>query len=257
MTDKAGEALMPLVPSSARLRRPLRPLGVPVLVPRPCGWWFDGLLVVGLAALTAALVWWPPLLRLDVVVRVWCDQHRPEAVWLVMRVFDFLGQGGQRMAVALLVSFWLAWRHRTVRPIIPAGLAPIVSTLLIVGLKRWTSRGAPREGSVRLFSSGGEDFYPSGHVSNGIVYFGVLAMLLSPYLAVAARRLLQWLPGVLVFIGATYLSYHWLTDSVAGYLLGMLIVRLLLRVPWRTVRLPQRPHWPRERRTAPGPASGH
>ncbi|MFU8850748.1 phosphatase PAP2 family protein [Micromonospora sp. SL1-18] len=225
---------MPVAPSPARARRrPVRPLGVPVLVPTPPGWWFDGLLAAALVAFTAALVWWSPLLRLDILVRDWCDQHRPEAVWLVMQAFDFFGQGGPWTTLTVLVSLWLAWRHRTVRPIIPAGLAPIVSTILIVSLKRWTARGAPHLGSVRLFSGGTEVEYPSGHVSNGIVYFGVLAMLLAPYLPVAARRLVQWLPGVLVFVGTTYLSYHWLTDSIAGYLLGLLIVRLLLRVPWR------------------------
>jgi membrane-associated phospholipid phosphatase len=217
-----------------------RLLGRPALVVVPAGWWCDGLLVAALAGLTAALVWWPPLLRLDLTVRDWCDQQRPGPVSVLMRVFDYLGQGGPLLTVTLLVSFWLSWRHRTVRPIIPAGLAPIVSTLLIVGLKRWTSRGAPHHGSVELFSGGPEEFYPSGHVSNAIVYYGVLAMLLAPYLAVVIRRLLQWAPGVLTFIGTTYLGYHWFTDSVGGYLLGLLIVRMLLRVPWRTIPLPRR-----------------
>ncbi|SCL53100.1 Membrane-associated phospholipid phosphatase [Micromonospora eburnea] len=224
-------------PRTGRGRR--RPLGVPVLRPVPGGWWLDGLLVAALAALTAALVWWSPLLDVDIAVRDWCDGHRPPPVTVLMRAFDYLGQGGALIVVTLLVTGWLAWRHRTVRPVIPTGLAPIISTLLIVGLKRWTSRGAPHHGSVRMFSHGPEEFYPSGHVSNAIVYFTVLAMLLAPYLPVPARRLVQWLPGVLTFIGTTYLGYHWFTDSIGGYLLGLLIARLLLRVPWRTVPLPR------------------
>ncbi|MFI6263793.1 phosphatase PAP2 family protein [Micromonospora sp. NPDC051006] len=212
---------------------------MPALRPVPAGWWFDGLLLAALAALTAALVWWPPLLRLDIIVRDWCDQHRPRPVWWLMWVFDHVGQGGLLTTVTVGVSFWLAWRHRTVRPIILAGLAPIISTLLIVGLKAWTSRGAPHHGSVEMFSDGWEEYYPSGHVSNGIVYYGVLVALLAPYLGAAVRRVVQWLPGVLVFIGTTYLGWHWLTDSIAGYLLGLLIIRLLLRVPWRTLPLPR------------------
>ncbi|GAA2216755.1 hypothetical protein GCM10010429_45520 [Micromonospora olivasterospora] len=211
-----------------------------MLAPVPAGWWFDALLVAAFAALTAALVWWPPLLRLDIAVRDWCDGHRPPPVSALMRVLDGLGQGGPLTTLTVLVSGWLAWRHRTVRPVVLAGLAPIVSTLLIVGLKRWTSRGAPHHGSVRLFSEGWEEYYPSGHVSNGIVYYTVLAALLAPYVTAALRRLLQWLPGPLVFTGTTYLGYHWLTDSAGGYLLGLMIARLLLRVPWRTLPLPRR-----------------
>ncbi|MEO3778428.1 phosphatase PAP2 family protein [Micromonospora sp. B11E3] len=211
-----------------------------MLTPVPAGWWFDALLVAAFAALTAALAWSPPLLRLDIAVRDWCDAHRPPPVYVVMRILDGFGQGGPLTTVTVLVSGWLAWRHRTVRPIVLAGLAPIVSTLLIVGLKRWTSRGAPHHGSAGMYGDGWEEYYPSGHVSNAVVYHTVLAVLLAPYLAAAPRRLLQWLPGPLAFTGATYLSYHWLTDSIGGYLLGLLIARLLLRLPWRTLPLPRR-----------------
>lgn len=233
---------------------PARPIRV--------GWWFDALLVVGFAGLTAALVWWPPLLRLDLVTRDWCDAHRPAPAHIVGLVMDHLGQGGPLITVTLVVAFWLAWRRRSIRPIMPAGLAPIVVTVVIVVLKRWTQRGAPHYGSVHLFSGAGHVEYPSGHVQNGVVYYGVLALLLAPYLPVLARRLLCWLPGVLVFIGTTYVGYHWLTDSIGGYLLGLLIIRLLVRIPWATLPLPSRLDQQPQRRSparqaasSPGPRS--
>ena len=206
------------------------------------GWRLDVSLVAGFGVLTAALVWWPPLLDLDLMVRDWCDLHRPPPIRTMMWVLDHLGQGGALTALTVLVSFWLAWRHRTVRPILPAGLAPILSTLLIVSLKRWTARGAPHHDSIYLFSGNGQVHYPSGHVSNAIVYYGVLAMLLAPYLPVVARRLLQWLPGPLVLVGTTYVNYHWLTDSAAGFLLGLIIIRVIRRIPWWTMPLPPRLH---------------
>ncbi|GAB3938917.1 hypothetical protein GCM10027614_20000 [Micromonospora vulcania] len=76
-------------------KRPPRPLGVPALVPVPRVWWFDLLLLVALVALTAALVWWSPLLRLDIIVRDWCDQHRPPPVGTMMLIFDYLGRAGR------------------------------------------------------------------------------------------------------------------------------------------------------------------
>jgi membrane-associated phospholipid phosphatase len=210
------------------------------LAAKPTGWWLDGLLVAAFAALTAGLVWWSPLLDWDIAVRDWCDTHRPPAVYAAVLVMDHLGQGGPLMTVTLLVAFWLAWRWRSVRPILPAGLAPIIATVAIVTLKRWTSRGAPHQGSVRMFSGSPEVGYPSGHVNNALIYYGVLALLLAPFLSIAVRRVLQWLPGPLVFIGTTYLGYHWLTDSIGGYLLGLFLIRLLLRIPWRRIPLPAR-----------------
>jgi membrane-associated phospholipid phosphatase len=212
--------------------RPARPLR--------WGWWFDALLVAAFCALTAALVWWPPLLRLDLATRDWVDAHRPPPADVLGLVLDHLGQGGELIAITVGVSFVLAWRRRSVRPILPAGLAPIVVTVLIVVLKRWTERGAPHYGPVALFSGPGYVEYPSGHVQNGVVYYGILALLLAPYLPDLARRLLCWVPGPLVFIGTTYVAYHWLTDSVGGYLLGLLVIRQLARIPWASLPLPAR-----------------
>jgi hypothetical protein len=58
------------------------------------GWWVEALLVAGFAALTAALVWWPPVLRFDLAVRDWCDAHRPPPAARVAWMLDHLGQGG-------------------------------------------------------------------------------------------------------------------------------------------------------------------
>ena len=46
----------------------------------------------------------------------------------------------------------------------------------------------------------------------------------------------MWLriaPPVIVFCTTVYLNFHWLTDSIAGLLLGVLLARLLVRVPWK------------------------
>ncbi|NJC71187.1 phosphatase PAP2 family protein [Planosporangium thailandense] len=205
---------------------------------RPARWWPDALAAAGFAGLTVALVHVPALLRLDLAVRDWVDAHRPAPVrWLVL-VLDLLGQGGPVMVFTLLVGFALAWRHRSVRPIGPAGLAPILTTASIVPLKIYTERGSPHYGPVALFSGPGYVEYPSGHVNNGMVYYGTLALLLAPYLAAGTRTALRWVPPVLVAIGTTYIAYHWLTDSVAGFLLGFVLIRLSLRIPWGSIPVP-------------------
>ncbi|WP_213452337.1 phosphatase PAP2 family protein [Rhizomonospora bruguierae] len=206
---------------------------------RPRSWWPDAAAAAGFIALTLALIWVPSLLRLDLAVRDWVDSHRPPPVkWLVLGM-DILGQGGPIMILTLIVGFVLAWRDRSARPIGPAGLAPILTTASIVPLKMLTQRGSPHEGPVTMFAGSHYTEYPSGHVNNGLVYYGALALLLAPYLSGWAREVLRWAPGVLVAFGTTYIAYHWLTDSIAGYLLGFVMVRLLLRVPWARLPLPR------------------
>jgi membrane-associated phospholipid phosphatase len=204
----------------------------------PPGWWVEGLLVAGFAALTAALVWWPPLLRVDRAVRDWGDGHRPPWAHTVGVAFDLIGQRGLALPLLLIVAIVLAVRWHSVRAIVLAVGAAAASSVVVEVLKRWTSRGAPHHGSILMFSGDPAVEYPSGHVCNGVVYYAVLAVLLSGVLSRAARQLLRWAPGILVFIGTTYLGWHWLTDSIGGYLLGLLLVRLLTRLPWATMPLP-------------------
>jgi membrane-associated phospholipid phosphatase len=237
--------MQPSAPASSS-RAPRGPIPARLVPP---GWWVEGLLVAGFAALTAALVWWPPLLRADRVARDWCDDHRPPWAHPVAVVFDRLGQRGPLLPLMLIVAVVLAARWHSVRPIVLAVAASIAGSVTIEALKRWTSRGAPHHGSILLFSGDPAVEYPSGHVSNGLVYYAVLAILLSGSLPPVARQLLRWVPGILVFIGTTYLGWHWLTDSIGGYLLGLLLVRLLTRLPWTTMPLPRwlpdaRPHPP-------------
>ncbi|MFI5952820.1 phosphatase PAP2 family protein [Cryptosporangium sp. NPDC051539] len=201
------------------------------------GRWVNGLLVAGFVALTAALVWWPPVLDVDRAVRDWGDAHRPPWLHTILVGFDLLGQRGLALPLVLVVAVVVAVRRRSVRPLVLAVGAAAVSSALVEALKRWTSRGAPHHGSILMFSGDPAVEYPSGHVSNGLVYYAVLAILLSGILSPAGRQLVRWLPGVLVFVGTTYLGWHWLTDSVGGYLLGLLLVRLIPDDPLGTGRV--------------------
>ena len=58
-------------------------------------------------------------------------------------------------------------------------------------------------------------------------------------ITIAYRSGLRVLPPVIVFCTTTYLSFHWITDSIAGLLLGLILTRLMARVPWDTMPLPR------------------
>lgn len=219
-----------------RERRP------PVLTDRrltPAGWWFDALLLAGFAAITAALAagW---LYGIDTGVRDWNAAHRPEVAYWTARVFNFLGNGGPLTALCGLIALGLAIWRRSLWPLAPVVSAFVLTVVLITPLKIWTDRAAPNStlpDRVEIFNTlppGEFDWsYPSGHMVNTIVWYGVLALLLSPWLGRTARLWLRIAPPVIVFVTTVYLNFHWLTDSIAGVLLGVFIDRLLVRVPWK------------------------
>ena len=228
---------------------------------KPGGWWFD-LLMVGLfVALTVALAK-GHLLRLDQDVATWVDGHRPAVLYWPARVLNYLGQGGQvLMPVSIILAALLAWRRRSVRPVL-VFLAAFVLTYVTIGpLKLWFSRAAPHSEQptrVELFNHHlppGEYAvgYPSGHVANALVWYFVIALLLGGLVPLAprVRAAIRIVPPIVVFTTTTYLAFHWITDSVAGLFLGLVLARLMARVPWETLPLPRR----LEARSTPQPAA--
>jgi membrane-associated phospholipid phosphatase len=236
---------------------------------RPAGWWFDALLVIGFLLLTGAL-WRGWLLDLDTGVRNWSDGHRPTVLYWAARAGNLFGQGTPLTLICLGIAVLRGWKRPWLgldsragdpRPAdgdaLPRGLrrwwpvllvlAAFVLTFFTVGpLKVLTDRAGPHAdrdippvAEPERFGSGGLE-YPSGHLANAIVWYGVLVLLLSPWLPLLWRRLLRIGPPAVLAVTTVYLSFHWFTDTVAGIALGLFLDRLLHRVPWDQLRLPRR-----------------
>ena len=210
---------------------------------RPAGWWLDAGLLAVFVILTIALVARTPLLGVDTAVAHWCDAHRPAAVYWLARVLNFLGQGGWLLLpLALVVAAGVARRTRSLRPLLPVAGAIVLLYATIGPLKLWTDRAAPHQEIDHpeyLFRYPPGESYPSGHLANTVVWFGVIALLLAPYLGARWRLALRVVPPVVVFASTTYLGYHWVSDDVAGVLLGVVLDRLLRRVPWDELPMPR------------------
>jgi membrane-associated phospholipid phosphatase len=91
--------------------------------------------------------------------------------------------------------------------------------------------------------------YPSGHMGNSLVWYGVIALLTAALIKrpLTAREafLIRFLPVMILFCTTVYTGFHWLTDSIAGVLLGLFLTRLMARIPWEALPLPSLRGWNR------------
>ena len=211
------------------------------------GWLADAVLVAVLAALTAAVAaGWTH--GLDLAVRDWSAGHRPTPAYVIARALNLLGQGTPLAIIAAVLAGLLAWRSHSVRPLLPVVAAYILLMATVGPVKVLTDRAAPHKPPAtphrEEFLSGGLS-YPSGHTANTVVWYGVLVLLLAALapavLQPAARRALRLAPPAVVAVVTTYLGFHWVTDTVAGLIVGLLLDRLLRRVRWDDVPLHRLP----------------
>jgi membrane-associated phospholipid phosphatase len=220
------------------------------------GWWLDLALLAGFAGLTVALIN-GHLLTLDQRVADWSLANQPDPIYWTARVFNYLGQGGQvLMPIGLILTVLLVRRTRSVRAAFPFVAAFGITYLTIGPLKIWADRAAPRfDGPDKavMFNPHAEGAlamsYPSGHLGNSLVWYATIALLA---VALLGRPLTRWetfavrvLPVVIVFVTTVYTGFHWFTDSVAGLLLGVVLARLVERIPWDAIPLPRLRGWER------------
>jgi membrane-associated phospholipid phosphatase len=195
----------------------------------------------GFALLTWALAA-GALLDLDLAVRDWVDAHRPEPLRLAAKALYFLGSANLIASILLVVAAMLAIRDRTPRPVLLVLVTAASSYVVVVPLKMLTDRSAPHApwpDAVQLFTHDAGWSYPSGHVVNTLIWYPVLLALVERWLRrplpPRPRRTLLIAPVVIVFVAVTYLGYHWITDCVAGVLLGVALRLAQRRLPLEAV----------------------
>jgi membrane-associated phospholipid phosphatase len=179
-------------------------------------------LLASYVALTLAILRPSALLTLDRQVLDLDVRSRWPGWFPFIHTYVMLGQRAPTILVALPWFVWRAWKTQSARPLVMLATALLVLNLSVGVVKILTGRLGPlRTVDVHAIYHGGSVF-PSGHTSNAVVLYGVIAMLAVGHRAVAVSA--AAFVSLTVGVSTIYLDTHWLSDVVGGWFAGGLVL---------------------------------
>lgn len=180
---------------------------------------------VALVALTLALVFFAQNvdLRDRELYSLFRESVRVPHSWAIW--LESPGNGIVLWPVVLTAAGIAAWRRR---PLV--ALTILVGFVLLDGavLVGWNVWERPRPTAGHTFNA-----FPSGHVSQTLVAYGLLIELWLQQTRIRGERLFAWsflaLLAVMVAVGRVALGAHWPSDIAAGAILGLFWLIILIR----------------------------
>jgi undecaprenyl-diphosphatase len=156
----------------------------------------------------------------------------------ISKVLDFLGSTVVTLPLMIVVAGYLAWRTRW-EAFFTWVAAMVLSQLLIGPVKNLYERPRP---PLPLVETTGFSF-PSGHaVATGAIAVGLAIVLIPAGLRRRTTELMAILVVIVMAMSRVYLRAHWLSDALAGAVMGAGIAVAVAAVV----------HWVDERREAGG-----
>ena len=163
-------------------------------------------------------------LRVSEVVSAW-GLKDSAAYWPVWAVTQLGGRGFILIVLAGLVGY-LVWRFRTVLPLVRVLLALVLLTAVVYSFKYGTGRTAPAYPGSFFHRDGAS--YPSGHVANAVLMWGVARWQVVEYRLAPWVQRTTWVLSVAgpvaTGVAMVSLDFHWVTDAVVGAAVGILLL---------------------------------
>ncbi|ASY19525.1 membrane-associated phospholipid phosphatase [Candidatus Planktophila vernalis] len=191
------------------------------------------LLFTGFLLVTQQVLTFGPLVEYDKKIN---SDPKPQFEGLagfLLRRLDDLGLRGLTATVLILAASFIAYKFKTWRPLNLAFLSLILLNLVVGTFKLFLGRTKPRDG-FDLLHAGGMS-YPSGHASNAVLSWGILAYLIYRYAKVDRYQ------GRLASAGVAAISLtvcvvslirhtHWFTDLLGGLFVGSALLVAVIAV---------------------------
>ena len=191
------------------------------------------LLFVGFLVVTQQVLTNGPLVAYDKEIN---SQPKPQFEGLagfILRRLDDLGLRSLTATVLLIAASYIAYKFKTWRPLNLAMISLLSLNLVVGSFKIVLGRTKPRDG-FDLLHAGGMS-YPSGHASNAVLSWGILAYLIYRYakvdryhgrLASAGVVLVSLTVCVVSLIRHT----HWFSDLLGGLFVGSALLVAVIAI---------------------------
>jgi membrane-associated phospholipid phosphatase len=191
------------------------------------------LLFVGFLVVTQQVLTNGPLVAYDKEIN---SQPKPQFEGLagfILRRLDDLGLRSLTATILLIAASFIAYKFKSWRPLNLAMISLLSLNLVVGTFKIVLGRTKPRDG-FDLLHAGGMS-YPSGHASNAVLSWGILAYLIYRYakvdryqgrLASAGVVLISLTVCVVSLIRHT----HWFSDLLGGLFVGSALLVAVIAI---------------------------
>ena len=191
------------------------------------------MLFTGFLLVTQQVLTFGPLVEYDKKIN---SDPKPQFEGLagfILRRLDDLGLRGLTATVLILAASFIAYKFKTWRPLNLAFLSLILLNLVVGTFKLVLGRTKPRDG-FDLIHVGGMS-YPSGHASNAVLSWGILAYLIYRYAKVDRYQGRLASAGVVtisltICIVSLIRHTHWFTDLLGGLFIGSALLVAVIAV---------------------------
>ena len=191
------------------------------------------LLFTGFLLVTQQVLTFGPLVEYDKKINSDPKPQFEGFAGFLLRRLDDLGLRGLTATVLILAASFIAYKFKTWRPLNLAFLSLILLNLVVGTFKLILGRTKPRDG-FDLIHVGGMS-YPSGHASNAVLSWGILAYLIYRYAKVDRYQGRLASAGVVaISLTACIVSLirhtHWFTDLLGGLFVGSALLVAVIAV---------------------------
>jgi undecaprenyl-diphosphatase len=196
-----------------------------------------GLVFLGAICAFACAARGPDTLPGELSSSLWLQSWRSAWLDAVMKAVSFPGFRASALPLVGLTTIALYATGKRKESIVLLG-AILVSAAVVTLVGEVVARPRPTETEVEILGGTRGFSFPSGHVTQYVVYLGTLSLLFGRRVKPGVMRRLSFVGLVIVLLGVgasrMYLGAHWLGDVVASYVIGAAIVAGVFGL-WRRI----------------------